>query len=273
MSSRRYLPFPGDAFKIPWFSSGNNNTWTGHALPELPMNRTDDSETDVVDKATQQANSQLVQAWMDRLQVLSVLTTFFASMDGSLLALAIEGPPTAATKGKSKAHYSEFANACISGALIFHIAAAVISFVASFILLHYRIKDAKTVHDPPSDDDGTTRSPSTSFSGGRPQPDDIKPLTAKSPIPTSPRLIRIEPMVFIEKTQAFDWFKRSKAPEPPLRLLTRCHTLCISLCGIGFVLAIVGVLAFSWTSLSKGVSAFSTVCVVLCTGAGLYALR
>ncbi|KAA1476506.1 hypothetical protein DENSPDRAFT_514961 [Dentipellis sp. KUC8613] len=87
------------------------------------------------------ATLQIIQIWSDRLQLISLLATFFTSIDGLLLGLAV---PI-----REKDHAGRAANAALSGALIFHAAAAILSFVASFVLIRYRLNDARHKPVPP----------------------------------------------------------------------------------------------------------------------------
>ncbi|TFY72163.1 hypothetical protein EVG20_g854 [Dentipellis fragilis] len=91
--------------------------------------------------ASSHATLQIIQIWSDRLQLISLLATFFTSIDGLLLGLAV---PI-----REKDHTGRAANAALSGALIFHAAAAILSFVASFVLIRYRLNDARHKPVPP----------------------------------------------------------------------------------------------------------------------------
>jgi hypothetical protein len=55
----------------------------------------------------------------------------------------------------------------------------------------------------------------------------------------------------------------------PTRLLSRCHSLCIALSAVGFVLATAGIVCYAWARHPTGVSAFSTACVGVCVIAGV----
>ena len=57
--------------------------------------------------------------------------------------------------------------------------------------------------------------------------------------------------------------------DPPVRLLSNCHTLSVTMAVVGFVLALVGILAFAWTSLPTGVSTFASACLAAC-GLGIF---
>ena len=66
---------------------------------------------------------------------------------------------------------------------------------------------------------------------------------------------------------------RSADPNAALHLLARCHNLSVVLAVAGFILVLIGILAFMWTSLPDSVAAFTTACVSACVGAILLALN
>jgi hypothetical protein len=84
--------------------------------------------------------------------------------------------------------------------------------------------------------------------------------------------------VFIHQVQPFACFGRRardrKADpadggagtdlEPPVRMLSRCHSLSVSMAGAGFVLALLGILMFAWTALPVGIGAFASACLGTC---------
>lgn len=52
--------------------------------------------------------------------------------------------------------------------------------------------------------------------------------------------------------------------DPPVRLLSRCHTLSVTMATLGFTMALLGILVFAWTTLPLGVSIFASVCLGGC---------
>lgn len=50
----------------------------------------------------------------------------------------------------------------------------------------------------------------------------------------------------------------------PVHLLGRCHSLCVTLASVGFILAFIGVCCFAWTISNSAVSIFATMCVAFC---------
>lgn len=81
--------------------------------------------------------SQITQIWSDRLQLISVYASFFTSIDSLLFSLA-------SNKGNDSTT-SKVMQASLTGALIFHAATAILAYVASFVLVRYRLHDAQAV--------------------------------------------------------------------------------------------------------------------------------
>ena len=52
--------------------------------------------------------------------------------------------------------------------------------------------------------------------------------------------------------------------EPPVRLLSACHSLSVAMAGVGFVLALLGILTFAWTALPVSLGAFASACLGTC---------
>lgn len=89
-------------------------------------------------KSNRQGLRDLEQSWMDRLQLISVITTFFAATEAQLLSFT-----TPSTPGAESSIILDTANACLSGSLIFHSFAAMLSFLAGFVLVKFRLEEAK----------------------------------------------------------------------------------------------------------------------------------
>jgi len=60
--------------------------------------------------------------------------------------------------------------------------------------------------------------------------------------------------------------------QPPTHLLARCHTLCIFLTALGFVLALMGIMCFAWDRLPLSVSVSSSFFMAMCTAAVAFIL-
>ncbi|THH07505.1 hypothetical protein EW146_g9300 [Bondarzewia mesenterica] len=85
---------------------------------------------------------QIIQIWADRLQLISVVSTFFTSIDSILLSLVNALKDHTSTRGK-------LMDACLAGALVFHASAAILAFTASFVLIRYKLNDAQHPSAPP----------------------------------------------------------------------------------------------------------------------------
>jgi hypothetical protein len=165
---------------------------------------------------------------------------------------------------------------------------AIIAYAASFFLLKYELVDA-AIPSPTTVNASATQGTTP----GLQQQAFAMPGSA-SPVPTAPShpvnfdqnalppsitLVRANPIsaLFLSLPRRTDK-KRNAArisgpPTPPLAMLTRSHTLCIWLTALGFVLALVGVEAYCWTSLAQGTSIFVSVCLGLCFVGGAIVLR
>ena len=68
----------------------------------------------------------------------------------------------------------------------------------------------------------------------------------------NPRLVQVGP------------FQR----KPPTELLSRCHSLCVLLTFLGFLLAIIGLMSFSWDRLPLSIGIAASVGMGFCLTAG-----
>jgi hypothetical protein len=80
--------------------------------------------------------ARITQIWADRLQLTSVYASFFTSIDSLLFSLATN-------KGNGSTT-SRLMQASLTGALVFHAATAILAYVSSFVLVHYRLNDAES---------------------------------------------------------------------------------------------------------------------------------
>jgi len=106
---------------------------------QQPHQKTQDEQNKDDEKARQKAKENLVQSWMDRLQLISVITTFFAATVSQLLSITSPGvgdDPTQQTPGM------QLANAAFGGALIMESFSAVIAFMGAFVLVRYKVREA-----------------------------------------------------------------------------------------------------------------------------------
>jgi len=190
---------------------------------------TQDDQDHVDNEAHRQAMDALVQSWMERLSLITVITTFFAATEAQLLSSTLPDDKTNASA------ITKVTNAGLSGALVVHVYASIISFLGAFFLVRYKVREAVKQELKV---EGAPLTPSSTFSSSRP-----------GIFSRNPHLVQMGP--FAESI-------------PPINLLRHCHTLCIWLAAIGFVLALMGVICFSWQRLPFSVSVFSSVCGGAC---------
>ncbi|KAH7883301.1 hypothetical protein F5I97DRAFT_222513 [Phlebopus sp. FC_14] len=212
-------------------------------------------------EADSQGDSQLVSAWADRLQVLTVVTTFLASMDGQLFSLT--DIPTNISLQTSTAS-QELVFSCLSGALIFHVCASILGYVASFALIRYRIAESSAETD--NKDEGAVGSPSDSQQSGNRQPSKRLIVECIHPFQGAVALCQLP------KRLLFNGASSRQTPPPPLSLLTRCYYTTLCLTALGFILGLTGILAYAWAGLRMTVGIFSTICLGLSFAAGIWAI-
>ncbi|KIJ31254.1 hypothetical protein M422DRAFT_267061 [Sphaerobolus stellatus SS14] len=114
-----------------------------NSMPKKSKTQDDQNKED--EKNKKQAEKDLEKSWNDRLQLISVITTFFAANEAQMLSITTPG------SGDTVTLAGVTANACLAGALVFHSAAAIFSFVAAFVLVRFRLKEAKLEKKNPSD--------------------------------------------------------------------------------------------------------------------------
>ncbi|KAL1746645.1 hypothetical protein HDZ31DRAFT_81033 [Schizophyllum fasciatum] len=126
-------------------------------LNQVQRRQTQEEQDQEDDRARKKALKELVQSWMDRLQLISVITTFFASTEAGLLQVVAPSEAGQMTAAESAA------NAGVLGALVLHTNAAILSFLASFLLVRYKVEEAKKeemkVEYAASDHDGGSEHP------------------------------------------------------------------------------------------------------------------
>ena len=125
------------------------------------------------------------------------------------------------------------ANAALAGALVIHVFAAIISFLAAFFLIRYKLSAAK--REERKFEVAVGNGPGT--------------VSSSSVWSSNPHLEQVGP------------FRRG---QPPTHLLDHCHTLCMWLTAMGFVLAMVGVVYFAWTRLARSGGIFAAGCMFVC---------
>ncbi|KIK67552.1 hypothetical protein GYMLUDRAFT_37707 [Collybiopsis luxurians FD-317 M1] len=236
-----------------------------------------DKEDDV---ARRKALKDLVQSWQDRLQLITLITTFLASVEASMLQVTTS----------SDSAWSRASNAGFMASLVLHLWASFVSFFASFFLVRFKVQEAKREerqveaanpssmqHVPTTKGSAIldaaahtlthspkTASPKSTMSARNGNASENgyatltnektpPPLARSSPIPNpiwsaNPQLVQCGP------------FQR----QPPVNLLSRCHTLCLIATALGFILAMVGVLCYAWAAQARSVAIITTVSIGLC---------
>ncbi|KAG6377912.1 hypothetical protein JVT61DRAFT_14701 [Boletus reticuloceps] len=108
----------------------------GQPQPEKkPTQQEQDAEDE---NARKQVMKNLVNSWQERLQLISVITTFFASTEAAML---VNTKP--ASRHEFENTVLKLANAGLLGALILHVYASVLSFLGAFLLISYKLKEAR----------------------------------------------------------------------------------------------------------------------------------
>ncbi|TCD59934.1 hypothetical protein EIP91_011032 [Steccherinum ochraceum] len=270
------------------------------------------------DDATRKAILEVVQVWLDRLQLISVITTFFASIDGTLLGFMTSTVRLGIVDVDTWSNTTQLMTASMTGALVFHICAAITSFIGSFVLIRYKLLDAKQ-HEHQVER-------TASSSGHNPYPSGTlleKPHLAHaatistSALPSQTRnrhransslhgfashsldflpnfadiITGLQGRVSINRVHLFDCLRprkfarddgdgdlergmeprRSTEAElgPPVKLLSRCHSLSAAMALFGFLLAVLGIIAFVWVSLPQSIAIFASACLGACFVLGM----
>ncbi|KAI0718973.1 hypothetical protein C8T65DRAFT_737000 [Cerioporus squamosus] len=220
----------------------------------------DQDETD--EKARRKAMNELVASWMDRLQLISVIVRYnFLCCHGVATSRHHSARPWGSNWGTTA---SQLANATLTGALVVHVFAAILSFLAAFFLIRYKLTVAKREERKVESGlagSATNVHPNGSGSGsGTADANASCTTTASSTQPiwsSNPHLEQVGP------------FRRG---QPPTHLLDHLHSVCMWLSIVGFVLALAGVLCFAWSRLALSGGVFASVCMVVCLVTGVAAV-
>lgn len=144
---------------------------------------------------------------------------------------------------------------------------AILSFLASFVLVRYKLDEAKKEE--------------AKVEGHAP--------SSSMPLPHRQQSHRAETQPDVEKSAAQGHstsFQRVRSPStysapvqscnphlqqvygftkhPPTDLMRRCHALCISLATVGFVLALMGTVCYAWAVQPVSVAVFSSAVMGVC---------
>ncbi|KAF8161300.1 hypothetical protein B0H34DRAFT_374481 [Crassisporium funariophilum] len=277
LALRRFKNYPPQVrFASPPLPQRNETSIGGLSLPQVTqLHRTHTQEDqDKEDEATRrEAMRDLVESWMDRLQLISVITTFFASTEAGLLSITTPSFPP----GGPVSLTSEIANIGLMGALVVHTNAAIISFLAAFFLIRYKLTIAKNEekqaasHDQKELVDSPTSMSPSDLERSNPA---LPPHIGHQTDPT-PGLIRVNDFTGGRPIWSRNPHLVQVGPferEPPTHLLQRCHSLCIFLSVLGFVLALMGMLCFAWDRLPLSVGISSSFFMGVCVVAGVVIL-
>ncbi|KAI0333043.1 hypothetical protein GY45DRAFT_1320341 [Cubamyces sp. BRFM 1775] len=252
--------------------------------------------------AMKQALLAVVHVWLDRLQSMAVITTFFVSVDSLLFSL------TSATRNTDLSAWSsrdKVINASLGGSIIFHVCASIVAYIGSFVLIRYRLNSAEQSEQSTAGrwstssagDTYTQKRPMHSTSPHRSAAKEGSTATATSPMDTmrdfSPMEVftDLRSLVAIDRANPF-WFlpcatykraKQKQDPEASLKdaavaslenivdVLARAHTVCAMMGSLGFLLALLGILTYSWTAVPTSLGIFASACMGVCGLAALVA--
>jgi len=187
-----------------------------------------------------QAREALIQSWKDRLSAISLITTFFVATEAQLLSATAPG------NGNTTSRLGDAANAGLTGALVIHSFAAIISFLAAFFLINHTIREAKLELKLELDVDLERTDSYHSLNG---QHHHHRHIREHSVTKHDTRIIHV---------------CRFNPSLPPVKLLERCNHLCMLFTATGFALEIMGILCFSWDQMGVSVSSFATGLTLFC---------
>ncbi|KAL1938537.1 hypothetical protein VTO73DRAFT_11560 [Trametes versicolor] len=252
--------------------------------------------------AMKQALLAVVQVWLDRLQSMAVVTTFFVSIDSILFSL------TASTRPADLHAWSkrdQVINASLGGAIIFHACASIVAYVGAFVLIRYRLNKAEEQErtmltaDPENPvraalaekrrpPNSSAHRPSASMSSNAAPP---SPFDTIRDFPLEV-FTDLRSLVLVERTRPL-WFLRppcgnhgranagtgARGKQDPgasakdnaiatlegiVGVLARAHTVCGGMTLLGFFLALLGILTYSWTAVPTSLGIFASSCMGAC---------
>ncbi|CDO77512.1 hypothetical protein BN946_scf184912.g11 [Trametes cinnabarina] len=252
--------------------------------------------------AMKQALCSVVQVWLDRLQSMAVVTTFFVSIDSLLFSLT-DSTRSADLKGWSKR--DQVINASLGGAIIFHSCAAIVAYIGSYVMIRFRLINAEKAEESIEVRCTTTSSSRPSVETRRVKSSHQQSLSAASTgAPLSPTATvrdfplevftdlrslvdvhRVNPLSFLRRAVHREALPRKDDPEASakdtaiagleniLGVLTRAHNMSAAMAILGFILALLGILTYSWTAVPTSLGISASVCMGVCFIAALLAFR
>ncbi|CDO77508.1 hypothetical protein BN946_scf184912.g7 [Trametes cinnabarina] len=248
-----------------------------------------------VDAGTKQALLSVVQVWLDRLQAMAVVTTFFVSIDSMLYGYATASLPS---DSSMLSNVDVLKSATLGGSIILHACASVLAYLASFVLIRYRLDDAEqqVQHPKPSASAAAAaevQHATTPMHVHATSASDFpKMKSADFALPVQALSQDFRSLVSVYQIRPF-WFLASRpvpwktGPENPhptadecalhtlqsmIQTLTKVHTVVAILTNIGFILALIGTITYFWTSLPLALGTFASVCLGVSLVAGVFAI-
>jgi len=304
---RRNGPFSGPQIAMPSSDPyGLQRADSGRATPK--RQRTQEEQDKLDDQARHEAMHNLVQSWQDRLQLIALITTFFAAAEINFLVIT--------TTDDSSDGVQQTANACFNGAVVFHAFSATVSFAASFLLVGYKLKEAKqeqkeveTGQLSPEEEKRVSKAEEGRAPGQPLSPTPVRPPAppqaingnifppsapnapiapgnaTRAPIPALARssspfhkpshsggnstdLLPNLAMPFSANPRMVQTYFGGRT-KPPVHLLERLHSLCTWCALNGFVLAFVGIICYAWAWHTRSVGIFTSACMAACLGAAV----
>ncbi|EJU01772.1 hypothetical protein DACRYDRAFT_107509 [Dacryopinax primogenitus] len=213
-------------------------------------------------EAMRQAILSLVNIWLSRMSLMSGITTFFAGIDSQLLSYAAASVVT----NSSAEVWHRIAVTSMAGAMILHWMAAIISYLACFALYRFELSDAST-------EEKISGFPGYQANFNR----HTNPTLASPHVDANYiSVTRLHPFSFSARRtgmQSANIESQGTHGIPKLPMdLTAVNSACVGITLVGFVLAILGILAYMWVFLPGYVSIFSTVCLSASALVGLWVL-
>jgi hypothetical protein len=256
---------------------GEDDLDEGIQLSDKPDKKLTQEQQDEEDeKARKRAMKNLVNSWQERLQLISVITTFFASTEAGMLVNTKPINADDMSNGALRA-----ANASFLGALIMHVYAAVLSFLAAFLLIRYKLKEAtreelivegikmvasplggsmrvKDIERDLQDSDGPTaiideiEKKSTMPTKAETMMSQTQPRARMGSLPAEPPILSTNP--HLEQVGPF-------MSNISSHLLSQIHALCVFFAATGFVLAIAGIVLYAWALQPVEAKIMATACL------------
>jgi len=260
----------GPSLQLSGGTSKNGNVPTNNSAVGGPSRRLTQDDQDRADLAKEQeATQNLVETWLQRLQLISVIATFFASTESGLLGKVLPTPDEVLSTA------GQIANVSFMCALVVHAFAAVISFLGAFFLVQYKLLVAEHDEDEAKQEMGMVDSP-TSISGDPEKsvsPTSVHASGMRTDRGRASGRVRVNPGFPENQTI---WSTNPRLVQvgpfnqvPPTELLARCNSLCVFLTFLGFLFAIMGLISFAWDRLPQSIGISASVAMGFCliTGA------